>query len=133
MPTQRSGMPVPSDIDWMGGMEPAAIRSDLDALRSLMDHALRHLECAAIGAVESIQRVPPAAPADGEAYIVEDEPLGAWGGQAGKVAYYDAPSGVWRFLDPAAFLEMWVSDVATMARFVPVLDGARIVGGRWVV
>ena len=53
---------------------------------------------------------PPAAPAEGERYIVGPGPIGAWEGQTGKVAVWS--SGAWAFLAPAPGWTAWVTAAA---------------------
>ena len=41
---------------------------------------------------------PPASPADGDRYIVDSSPTGAWAGQASNIAAYQ--DGAWMFYPP---------------------------------
>lgn len=51
--------------------------------------------------VLSITNTPPGSPADGDAYICDTSPTGAWSGKAGQVAYWVAGTfNEWRFLVP---------------------------------
>ncbi|KQT47558.1 hypothetical protein ASG43_10790 [Aureimonas sp. Leaf454] len=53
---------------------------------------------------------PPADPAEGARYIVGAAPSGAWMGQGGRIAAFDA--GAWRFHLPAEGWRCWVADEA---------------------
>ncbi|MGX7893999.1 DUF2793 domain-containing protein [Tsuneonella sp. HG222] len=54
--------------------------------------ALLHAAC------EGTATIPPAAPADGETWIVGEDAEGAWTGEEGKLAAWQA--GTWLFLAP---------------------------------
>jgi hypothetical protein len=54
--------------------------------------ALLHL------AIESEATVPPPTPAEGRSWLIAASPTGAWAGQAGKIAAWEA--GNWLFLQP---------------------------------
>ncbi len=45
----------------------------------------------------AIQNAPPATPADGDVYIVDTSPTGAWVGHAGKVARFTTTNNTWEF------------------------------------
>ena len=50
---------------------------------------------------------PPASPVDGDRYIVNSNPTGAWAGKAGFIAAYQ--NGAWRFIFPRVG---WIVHVA---------------------
>ncbi len=58
---------------------------------------------------------PPAAPADGDTYLVKAAATGTWTGQSGKIAY--AASGAWRFAVPYSGLAAFVADESRMIVF----------------
>ena len=41
---------------------------------------------------------PPTSPSDGDRYIVGADPTGAWAGEQGNMAIWDASDGVWQFI-----------------------------------
>lgn len=51
---------------------------------------------------------PPAAPADGDRYIVAAAATGAWSGHSGKIAAWQ--DGAWSLLDPKSGWLAWVAD-----------------------
>lgn len=62
------------------------------------NEALNDVDCLTqLCVISRVIATPPATPADGDCYIVAASPIGAWSGQAGKVAIYY--SG-WRFKTP---------------------------------
>lgn len=74
---------------------------------------------------------PPAAPLDGQCWIVGETPSGAWTGRAHAVAGWTA-SG-WRFLTAREGMTAWSVADAAIARFsgsqwdIGLLKGARLV------
>jgi hypothetical protein len=60
---------------------------------------------------------PPGSPAAGDAYIVAASPTGAWAGQAGKIAYYQAGTG-WLFITPRTGFRAYVQDEDADYRYV---------------
>lgn len=61
--------------------------------------------------VLAIQNTPAVSPADGDAYICDSAPTGAWSGKAHDIAYWVAGTfNEWRFITPnAGFLAYVVS------------------------
>lgn len=57
---------------------------------------------------------PPAAPFEGQGWIVGSAPGGAWAGQAGAMALWTA--GGWRFVSPPEGTAVWVSSLSLPAR-----------------
>ncbi|MFZ5930883.1 MAG: DUF2793 domain-containing protein [Pseudomonadota bacterium] len=53
---------------------------------------------------------PPGSPAEGDRYLVANSPSGAWAGQAGKIAAWQA--GAWVFRTPRNGWKAWVADEA---------------------
>lgn len=63
-------------------------------------------------ALSRTQTVPPAAPANGDTYLIAAGASGAWTGQDGKLGY--AVDGIWRFYTPFAGLLLYVVAERTM-------------------
>ncbi len=59
--------------------------------------------------------VPPAAPLQGDRYIVPAAATGAWAGQTGKIALYE--NAVWQFFTPLPGWQAYIEDEATVAVF----------------
>lgn len=74
-------------------------------------------------AVSLGETVPPGDPEDGGCWIVGAAPLGAWAGQAGRLAMWTA--GGWRFVAPVPGLRVWLLDRGVDARWI---DGAWVAG-----
>lgn len=53
---------------------------------------------------------PPGSPVEGDRYLVAASPTGAWAGQAGKIAAWQA--GAWTFRTPRNGWKAWVADEA---------------------
>jgi hypothetical protein len=51
---------------------------------------------------------PPASPADGDRYIVDSSPTGAWAGHAGSIAAFQ--DGAWMFYPPNEGWLAWIAD-----------------------
>jgi len=86
-----------------------------------VNEALAILDGIAHAAVEGELASPPAAPADGQAWLVGAGPGGEWAGRAGQVALRQ--SGQWLFLPPRDGLK--VLDRSTG-------QDRRCVGGAWL-
>lgn len=52
--------------------------------------------------------VPPASAAEGGRYLVANSPMGAWAGQAGKIASFQ--DGAWTFHAPREGWRIWIAD-----------------------
>ena len=65
---------------------------------TFVNEALARLDGLTGLAVEAEQNAPPAAPADGQAWIVGSAPTGSWAGFAGRIALRQA--GQWLFIAP---------------------------------
>jgi hypothetical protein len=88
------------------------------------NEALRVLDCLVQLSVRSRnQAAPPAAPADGDRYIVAASPTGAWAGKGGKIAAWQ--DNAWAFAAPAEGWSGWVCDEDK----VYVFDGAAWTAG----
>jgi len=64
--------------------------------------------------------VPPGAPASGDLYIVGPAATGAWAGQAGKLALWQAGddlTAVWLFITPKAGWRVFVVDESTRYQY----------------
>lgn len=68
-----------------------------------------------LAAISRSLDVPPAAPADGDRYLLSAAPEGAWAGQGGKLAYREA--GAWRFASPRAGWRIWIADESRLLVF----------------
>ena len=85
------------------------------------NEALALLDLAVQGAVIGVgETVPPAAPQQGQCWILGAQPEGLWIGHADAVAGWT--SGGWRFLSPRDGMRFWVSATAGFASFS---------GGEW--
>ena len=70
------------------------------------NEALALLDLAVQAVVEEVGRdTPPAAPAEGQCWIVGIAPTGAWSGQAGAIAGWTA--GGWRFVAAQPGMRAW--------------------------
>ena len=58
---------------------------------------------------------PPAAPVNGQRYIVAAAATGAWAGQSGKIAAFQ--DGAWSLLSPKAGWIAWVGDESKLYAF----------------
>lgn len=67
-------------------------------------------------AVEEIADMPPTAPEDGTCWLVGSAPIGAWAGQAGKLACRQL--GNWLFIPPREGLTVLNSATGQIMRFV---------------
>lgn len=64
-----------------------------------INQANRKLDQLFMLSVLAIQNTPAVSPADGDAYICDTSPTGAWSGKAGQVAYWVAGTfNEWRFI-----------------------------------
>ena len=59
--------------------------------------------------------VPPAAPAQGDRYIVASPASGAWAGRAGQVAMFE--NGAWQFFAPQAGWTAWIVSESVLASY----------------
>lgn len=59
--------------------------------------------------------VPPAEPAPGQSWIVGAAPVGAWSGQADRLASWS--EGGWRFVAPVEGMQVWVAAEGRHARW----------------
>lgn len=55
---------------------------------------------------------PPAAPGNGDCYVVASSATGAWAGHTGEIAAWQ--DGAWAFLPPAAGFVVWVADESAL-------------------
>ncbi|AKM08129.1 DUF2793 domain-containing protein [Pelagerythrobacter marensis] len=65
--------------------------------------------------VEGTANEPPVDPAEGASWIVSDTPAGAWTGQAGAIAAYQA--GTWLFLAPNRGMRIFDKSKSAFAHF----------------
>ena len=70
-------------------------------------------------AVSARTATPPAAPVNGDVYIVPPAPKGVWSGRQGSVAYYNGPSDTWWFGLPPLGTQAAMADT----RNVLIFDG----------
>ena len=100
-----------------------------------VNEALQRLDMLAQAVVVAVGLdVPPASPAEGQAWIVGSAPTGEWAGRAGTLAGWSA--GGWRFVAPVDGMTVWsVADLCCATRTagawrVGILAGHRVeVGG----
>lgn len=72
------------------------------------NEALRILDVITqLGVLADDQETPPAAPTDGDRYIIADTPTGAWTDHAGDVALFE--NGSWQFFAPKAGWRAYVT------------------------
>lgn len=103
------------------------------------NEALAAIDCALHPVIQAIDAVaPPVAPAPGQAWGLGAVPIGAWAGQAGRLATWT--EGGWRFLAPVAGALAWLAPAATLVwhdgnawRNMPLPVGGISVGGVQVV
>lgn len=87
------------------------------------NEALAALDCLVqLAVLERDRDTPPSAPGEGDRYLVGAAPTGAFAGQAGALAAFDA--GAWRFFTPRAG---WTAFVTAEGGLL-VYDGAAWVG-----
>jgi hypothetical protein len=70
---------------------------------------------------DQFSNTPPAAPADGDTYLLGAAPTGAWSGYAYKIAY--CLDGGWRFTTPFDGMRAWVASNSAFIFYQ---------GGNWV-
>jgi hypothetical protein len=113
------------------------------AAKELMhNEALALLDLAVQPAVEAVGvDVPPAGPAEGQAWIVGAAPAGAWAGRAHALAGWTG--GGWRFVAATEGASVWNKEAGVAAQFVSgewhlgdmrarrvLVDGDPVVGAR---
>ncbi len=59
------------------------------------------------GVIDKDLNTPPGSPANGDVYIVNTSPTGAWSGKAKQLAYYYQG---WYFIAPREGMLFWVND-----------------------
>ncbi len=83
------------------------------------NEAIRSLDALVqLSAADKDLSAPPASPVNGARYLVAAAPIGAWAGQAAKVAAFQ--DGAWAFFQPLEGWLCWVSDENKIYAF----DGA---------
>ena len=97
------------------------------------NEALVRLDIAVQACVQSDPLdMPPAAPDEGDCWIVGAAPTGAWAGQEGAIAAWTA--GGWRFVAPRPGYRVWISGEDRELRFVNgTWNGGAITGERLVL
>ena len=89
------------------------------------NEAILSLEVVVSGTVEEGPiNAPPAAPADGQSFLVGPAPTGAWAGRASTIAAYDSYG--WRYISAAEGCRMWVKAADSLAI---LRDGEWLLGG----
>lgn len=76
-------------------------------------------------AVEGMANDPPAAPVEGECWLVDSQPTGDWANQAGHIACRQA--GNWLFVSPAAGMVVFDKSAAQSIRYDGGWNGAAAV------
>jgi len=61
------------------------------------------------------QAAPPAAPAEGDSYLVSGTPTGGWSGKAGRIASWQ--DGHWNFAEPRAGWQAWFASIEKLKVF----------------
>lgn len=102
------------------------------------NEALARLDLVTQAAVLDVDlNTPPDEPAAGDAWIVGDDPNGAWTGRPGAIAGWTG--GGWRFADPWEGMRAWVAARGACALFsdggwtVGALHGRLLVEGVQVI
>lgn len=70
-----------------------------------VNEALRQLDMLVQNCVLGAQVSPPESPADGDAYLLSDNPTEIWAGHAGKIAIF--VDEAWHFLAPSEGWRVW--------------------------
>lgn len=84
------------------------------------NEAIRRLDALIQPRLESLTlATPPSTPGEGQCWLVPSDATGAWAGQTGRIAAYEA--GAWDFIDLPSGLLAYVAD----ARRVLLFDGTR--------
>jgi len=90
---------------------PPAITAELQ-----VNEALRRLDALVDMRVKDRNlATPPGSPAQGDRYLIDASPTGAWSGQAGKLTYYVGTG--WVFVTPQEGKEIWVDDENVKLRY----------------
>jgi hypothetical protein len=105
------------------------------------NEALTRVDIALHASVRGSAAVPPAAPVEGESWVVGEAAGGAWAGKHGSLASWT--SGGWRYVAPEVGMRVWDSSAgywsywsgsAWLAGEVPasriVVGGHQVVGSR---
>jgi len=106
------------------------------------NEALQTLDLIVAGAVEGLpQPSPPASPAIGDCYLIDDAPTGLWVGAAQNLAAFT--SAGWRFVAPREGMVFYIRSTGTFAAFRAgnweigemrgssvIIDGQQVVGGQ---
>jgi hypothetical protein len=80
------------------------------------NEALLRIDLLLHGCVESVaEDTPPSSPAIGQCWIVGAAPIGAWAGQAQRIAGWTA--GGWRFVEPRDGMALWWTGGETTVAF----------------
>jgi Protein of unknown function (DUF2793) len=80
------------------------------------NEALRALDCLVqLSVLDRDLSTPPAAPANGDRYIVAAAPTGTWAGNANRIAAWQ--DNAWAFYAPRTGWQAWVADEATLVAF----------------
>jgi Protein of unknown function (DUF2793) len=83
------------------------------------NEALAELDAAVhLSVISRALAAPPAAPADGDRYLIASGPGGAWAGHAGEISHW--LDGAWRFFVPGVGWRCWSEAEAKLL----VFDGA---------
>lgn len=88
---------------------PPSTPSQADALSELSQGVAELNTLLQVPALSATTTAPPAAPAQGDKYIVPAGATGAWAGQTSRITVWDGSA--WQFLDPYVGLEQFVVDV----------------------
>lgn len=84
----------------------------------IVNEALRILECVAqLNVADRDLNTAPGSPADGDRYIVGNNPTGTWFGQGQKIALYAGTD--WLFIQPAVGWLAYVVDEDIYVKYMP--------------
>jgi len=83
-----------------------------------VNEALARIDGLLHPAINGEANVPPAAPVDGESWIVGAQPIGDWEGRSGDIAFWQAEN--WLFAAPKTGMTVFDQSASCVARY----DGA---------
>ena len=92
---------------------PFVTENTLDPAAGLND-AIKVIDALVQPVIIDVLDTPPVSPEDGDAYVIDVDPTGAWAGREGQVAYW---AGVWQFLVPKTGWLMYFASQGSYYRF----------------
>lgn len=92
-----------------------------------INEALRALDVIVQLAALGLSNTPPGSPSDGDRYLVDSAPTGAWAAHANTIAYYVAGSfNEWRFISPRLGWFAYSESEDAYYRYIPGSPGGWI-------